>query len=263
VLVVDAAIAPLVAEPRAGSEQLSQALAGHPLDPLESREPWLRVRGADGYEGWVHRGYLATLTAEERRQRYASERVSLGCTVRERAGKRRALPVRALVADDAEVECGQAASASELATRFPRSPADAARTARELFEGTPYLWGGITPWGADCSGLAQSTFALHGIRLPRDSRDQAGAGSLVAGGLSALAAGDLLFFSDRPDATITHVALALDETHIVHLALRRGGYAVEDVAHPADPYAEALVRRFRFARRMADGVQGSGLNPEP
>ena len=59
-VIVSAAIAPLQAEPAAGSEQVSQRLAGHHLTVLEEREPWMRVRGADEYEGWIHRGYVDT-----------------------------------------------------------------------------------------------------------------------------------------------------------------------------------------------------------
>ena len=56
VLVVRAAVAPLNAEPRAGAEQASQVLAGHVVERVEAREPWLRVRAPDGYDGWMHRG---------------------------------------------------------------------------------------------------------------------------------------------------------------------------------------------------------------
>jgi cell wall-associated NlpC family hydrolase len=250
VLLTGAAVAPLNAEPRAGSEQVSQSLAGQRLECLEERLPWRRVRAADGYEGWMHRGYMLEMGVEELERRYATQRVSLGCTVCEIGGGRRALPLGAIVADDAFVESGAALSRAELAERFPSSAAAASRTAQELFEGTPYEWGGITPWGADCSGLVQATFALHGIRMPRDAHQQAELGAAVAGGLADLRAGDLLFFSDRADGRITHVALALDEHRIVHLALGRGGYAVERLDGPGDDYVKALRERFRFARRM-------------
>lgn len=250
VLIVRSTIAPLCAEPRAGSEQVSQAAAGHRLEPLEECAAWVRVRTTtDGYEGWVHRGYLASLSSREAAKRFATGRVSLGCTVTELDGRRRALPLGAILADDSYVESGTALSPEQLVARFPFAPGSITRTALEFFEGTPYQWGGITPWGADCSGMVQATFALHGVRLPRDARLQAEHGQPVEGGLDALHAADLLFFSDREDGRITHVAIALHQRRIVHLAIGRGGYAVERLDDLDDPYVRGLVGRFRFARR--------------
>ena len=60
-MVVRVSVAPVNAEARAGSEQVSQALFGHPVERLDAaeRDPWLHVRLRDGYEGWMHRGYLS------------------------------------------------------------------------------------------------------------------------------------------------------------------------------------------------------------
>ncbi|HEX6534430.1 MAG TPA: NlpC/P60 family protein [Gemmatimonadaceae bacterium] len=250
VLIVRSAIAPMCAEPRAGSEQVSQTLAGHRLTPLEEREQWVCARSMDGYQGWVHRGYLGAVGEREAEKRFATGRVSLGCVVTELDGRRRALPLGAVLADDAYVETGVAFAPVEMAGRFPRTPLGIAHAALQFFEGTPYQWGGLTPWGADCSGMVQATLGLHGIRMPRDARLQAEHGELVDGGLAALRAADLLYFSDRPDGRITHVAMALDERRIVHLAIGRGGYAVERLDDVDDPYVRGLVERFRFAKRL-------------
>ncbi len=248
--VVTAAIAPLQAEPRAGSEQVSQRLAGHFLTLLEERGPWLRVRGSDDYEGWVHAGYVRRLAADVKRRQYDSGCVSLGCVIRDAEGRRRSLPLGALLAEGDAVERGTALPRAELISRFPRTGAAIACTAQEFFEGTPYQWGGITPWGADCSGLVQMCFGLHGVALPRDTWQQALLGRDLGTDLEALHAGDLLFFADRPDARISHVAIALGPAEIVHLALGRGGYATERLNRRDDPYVAALADRLRCARRM-------------
>jgi hypothetical protein len=144
-LIVSAAIAPLQAEPAASSAQVSQGLAGHRLTVLEEKEPWIRVRGHDAYEGWVLRGYVGADGAE----RYQRQRTSLGCVARDPRGGSRPLPLGALVSDDAVLESGDAIDAAALPKRFPRDAHTIPETALRFYAGTPYQWGGITPWGAD------------------------------------------------------------------------------------------------------------------
>ena len=68
--------------------------------------------------------------------------------------------------------------------------------------------------------------------------------------MNELRPADLLFFSDEPpDGKITHVAISLGETRVVHLALGRGGYAVDDL-ESGDEYTDLLLKRFRFGRRV-------------
>ena len=246
-VVVSAALAPLHAEPRVSSPQVSQALGGHVLQVVESQEEWRRVRGEDNYEGWVHAGYLAP--AGEIADG-APRLTSLGCTVRGAGGRRRRLPPGALLLPDETVESGEALAPDALRARFPRDPAAAAKTAVALFDGTPYQWGGVTPWGADCSGLVQTAFRLHGLLLPRDAWQQASVGDDAGKDPLALAAGDLLFFSDRDDRRVTHVGVALGGAGMVHAALGRGGYSVERLDDTDDLYVEKLRSRVTGARRV-------------
>ncbi|MFN2397653.1 MAG: NlpC/P60 family protein [Gemmatimonadaceae bacterium] len=249
-VVVTAAIAPLSAEPRAASTQLSQRLAGHLLAVMENRSPWLRVRGEDDYEGWVHEGFVRCLGSPSEAETFRRGMVSLGCTVRQANGRRLQLPLGARIASGV-VESGEVIEAELLVSRFPGNGASVASSALELFEGAPYEWGGITPWGADCSGFVQSCFSLHGVLLPRDAWQQAKCGSDAAHDLALLEPGDLAFFSDREDRRVTHVAVALGDSRLVHLALGRGGHAIEDAGGSRDTYVEGLVERFVCARRVA------------
>lgn len=245
---VRAPIAPMLAEPHVSSGQVSQLLAGHGVEIVEDHGDWLLVRGEDDYEGWMHRGYLAAPAEASDAARVS--RMSLGCVTRDAAGTRCALPLRALLPVGAMVEAGEVLATSELPARFPRDATAIARSAVERFVGTSYQWGGVTPWGADCSGLVQSIFSLHGVGLPRDAWQQARAGRDAGRDPTTLDVADLLFFSDRPDGHVTHVAISLGERRLVHLALGRGGYAIESLDDPRDRYVEKLRSRFLFARRV-------------
>lgn len=260
--VVRTAVAPLLAEPTVAATQLSQALRGHELQLLEERGTWWLARGPDDYEGWIHCGYL-TLTGPSLNGGPTSAwdspaPLSLGCVVRGFAGGIHALPLGAIVPADVHVVAGQVLSLEERRSAFPPRGDAIVESARRLFSGTPYMWGGVTPWGADCSGLVQTIYALHGVRLPRDAWQQGGAGVELDGGRDALRAGDLLFFSERDDRRMTHVAISAGGADIVHLAVARGGYASESLGS-GDPVSAALASRFLFGRRVL-GNAASGAN---
>jgi hypothetical protein len=277
-------IAPLQHEPRVSSMQVSQALFGHVVWHLEVRGEWHRVRTAhDEYEGWMHDGYVDLIEDDSVRAMQADPvafyrdalgldggdarerahhglprpsigfdeepRVSLGCTVR--AGVRRLhLPLGAWVHADQELIDGEAVPLSEQAQRFPRDAEAVGRSARRWFDGTSYQWGGVTPWGADCSGFVQTVYGLHGVDLPRDAWQQALVGRDAADDVASSAPGNLLFFSDREDRRITHVGLALGDARMAHLGVGRGGWSIETLTDLDDPYVVRLRASFTGARRV-------------
>ena len=220
---VRSAIAPLLGDARISAPLTSQLLAGDVLQLVDGRGDWLHVRGADEYEGWTHVGFLMPFTGTE-----PTWRISLGCVTRDADGERRALPLGARVAPAVEVVEGIAIDAAARATHFPRDRESIVRSARSLFAGTSYLWGGVTPWGVDCSGFVQRIFALHGVPLRRDAWQQAEDTVPVSDDVTAPhAPGDLLFFSDREDQRITHVGIGTGDGGMIHSSLARGGVYVE------------------------------------
>jgi hypothetical protein len=244
-LMVRAPLATLFAEPRVASAPISQLLAGRVLDVCEERDDWYRVRGPDEYEGWMHRGYVAAPPESAR-----ATHISLGCVTTSAAGHTRKMPLGAYLLDGEKLVSGDAIAIDERSAHFPSDVDAITRSAQLFFDGTSYVWGGVTPWGGDCSGLVQSTYALHGTQLHRDAWQQALQGERVEGSLLDARTGDLLFFTDRIDQHITHVAIALGGCRLVHLALGRGGYAVEQLDDDSDPYVRKLHERFVTARRI-------------
>jgi hypothetical protein len=251
-------IAPMHGEPRIASPMISQQLAGHLLDVIDEEGEWFCVRGSDGYEGWMHTGFLVRAPEATTRESRQPTLISLGCTTRTGGGMKRSLPLRAVLSVDESVETGETIEARRLAQRFPLDAAAIPNTAEEFFSSTSYLWGGVTPWGADCSGLVQTVFALHGVVLPRDAWMQAEMGADAGRDVGELRPADLLFFSDRDDMRVTHVGIAMGARRMVHLALGRGGYAVESLDDRNDPYVDKLRQRFVGARRILPGTGDGG-----
>mgnify|MGYP002778147513 CR=1 FL=1 len=251
---------------------------------------WRQVRTVrDGYEGWAHAGYLdeydfrsldALVASDPDVFAPAAERrwytpaaddapadapvapdpddpapalglISLGCVVAWN-GRELHLPVGAFVhpSPATRLLAGDTLTVGADDPRFAQRGTLLVETAARYFASTSYQWGGVTPWGADCSGLVQTAYTLHGVGLPRDAWQQAGVGQDAGTDLRAHHPGDLLFFSDRDDRRVTHVGLATGDGAMCHLALGRGGWAVDALAEPQDAYAERLASQLVAARRV-------------
>jgi gamma-D-glutamyl-L-lysine dipeptidyl-peptidase len=241
VAVVTAALAPLLERPAVRAPRVNEAVQGEPLTLLERKDDWLHVRAGDGHVAWIHSGYVRVGLTDwfESWLRHSTIR-SLGCEL-EYQGDRVRLPIGARLAPLREGGGGVETADGRLArvvSGVVRSESELHAEARLMaipqlalrwFGGAPYLWGGRTEWGVDCSGLVQAVYAARGVVLPRDSDQQATSGESVAlsGSGAGYVVGDLLFFAERE--RISHVALWAGAGRIVHSTLSRGGVVSEDL----------------------------------
>lgn len=216
----------LHAAPDRESELVDQALLGERVTILGRQDGWAYAQGEDGYFGWLESDGLAFADLER------PERIVVvhGAAVRAAPSADAALidelsPGAVVVGrpDDDWIACGDGwlarsdtARSAELPER-PPTAADLLATA-ETFLGAPYLWGGCSVQGIDCSGLTQQVYRLNGVALPRDADQQAVFGRLV----EAAVPGDLFFFGVD---SVTHTAIATGPRSYIH-APRKGG-AVE------------------------------------
>jgi hypothetical protein len=262
---VTAAIAPMLAGPMVAESHVSQALLGHRLLVLRQRGRWLHCRADDGYLGWVHRGYVRLIDETEARAweigAGGAACLSVGAEALSPDGETFArLPWGARVVLDGNGTAllpdgstrpiaGELLPLVEQERRFPPTGAALVRTAARWM-GAPYLWGGTTPAGVDCSGLAQAVFRTHGIDLPRDSDQQAATGTEVEPGpaFQNLRPGDLLFFAETPDR-ITHVTISTGGPGIIHSSLGNGGVRRNDLTGPLR-FERDLRALFICARRL-------------
>ena len=264
---VRAGLIPVRAEPNFRAEQVSQEALGSVLEIQERESDWVRAKGEDGYEGWVGLGGLLTCDRDRARAWRAGPdgaeaAVALDAKVEDEQGRAMLrLPWGARVALDGErallpdgrsgrLVDGRWVLAAELPQKFPPRGAAVVETAWGWM-GVPYLWGGRTRWGADCSGLAQAIYRLHGVALPRDSHQQANCGELVESGpkFRELRPGDLIFFRATGSQQIVHVALSLGGSDILHAAEMNGSVAVDSLAGDSE-LERALARRAVGVRRF-------------
>lgn len=246
-LIARAGVAPIYREASLRGEQVSQCVMGETAQVLETQGSWRRIRhDGDRYEGWIHLGYGLEVDREiARGWRDSAAGWSEGAVVRAEDGAVIRLPLRArvgLAGPRIDLPDGrQGALIAGAVTPYTRVMHRADATTPDLwamqaFAGTPYQWGGVTPWGVDCSGLVQTTFLARGTTLPRDASQQVNSGETIP--LSEHRQGDLLFFAENGER-ITHVAIAGPEDTLVHSTVACGGVVME----PWGPGSRAMILR--------------------
>lgn len=234
--VVSLPILDLRPEPRHGSELRSQLLMGETvrLLPGRPREGWVRVRNeADGYPGWVRGWGLVPATAARaaRWRKLATGRIGVPMAlVLALPGKGRTTPARG-AATVSPVFFGDRLIAGRSRGRWvpvelpdgrrgllARSALAGAKPTLEArvgsLLGTPYLWGGRSPAGYDCSAFVQQVLLEQGVPLPRDARDQCRAARRL-GPRATVRRGDLAFFR-RPGEPASHVGVSLGGGYFAH-----------------------------------------------
>jgi cell wall-associated NlpC family hydrolase len=152
--------------------------------------------------------------------------------------------------------------------RAKDSPENIVATARTFF-GVPYLWGGTSAKGFDCSGFASTVYWLNGTLLPRDAGQQWDVGEAVdtSNGFANIRPGDLVFFGDGETsggrASIDHVGISLGGGTFIH-APSSGGLGIRtNSLIPGEPeYSASLREAFLGARRMmGNGVHRLASTP--
>ena len=263
--VVSAAVAPMLAGPSIRSTQVSQAVLGSRLIVFRRDGRWLQCRGSDGYIGWIHAGYVALMDEGMARAWELGADgdlwVALDAAVALDSGDvmvRLPWGARVVREQDGIVRLpdgrtgharGEMVPLGARGLGFPLD-VEAVCDSAAKWLGVPYLWGGVTMGGVDCSGFVQALYRMHGCVIPRDSDQQSRAGEPVECGESFenLRAGDLLFFAE--DGTrCTHVAMSTGGSQIIHSSLGNGGVARNDMAGRRS-YERELRRIFLWARRM-------------
>lgn len=253
-------------------ERVSQARMGETTRVLEANPEWSQIRlEHDGYIGWVHTAALFICGVSE------AESYQRGCNAIVSASQAEAwdaaglniqkIPFATLVnvtesdSEDSVIQLPDGRTwrvkTSDLLSldQSPQpTPEGITQTLSLLrrFIGIPYLWGGRTPYGYDCSGLSGTFYAFMGVTIPRDADQQFWSGLQVEGEPQP---GDLLFFGDDDEEVeagfrITHVAISLGEGQFIHANGMDWGISYNSFDPASVRYRAWLHEHYRGARRF-------------
>jgi len=227
-------IVPCRIEPADISEMVSQLLFGEIYRVLDERKNWVKVRAVhDGYESWIDRKQHYELKRdvfmelEKAPKTFSTELISL---LESKQGNSFSPLVLGSVFPNFE---NNHVNISGLNFVFDGEVQHRTKVSRNelidtafLYLNSPYLWGGRTPFGIDCSGYSQIIYRMCGIDLPRDASQQAEVGDRLSF-IEEATPGDLAFF-DNKEGRITHVGILLGDNKIIHAS---GKVRVDRIDH--------------------------------
>lgn len=200
-------------EPSDASELVSQLLYGDYFKVLERRKKWSRIRLAfDKYEGWIDNKQYLEISEDIYKSlkkspfKLSSDLIDfVSCT----DGGLTPVPLGSSFYENTILEHKFEGSYTEGV-----KPKENLIKTAFLYLNSPYLWGGKTPFGIDCSGFTQMVHKLNGYQLLRDASQQATQGEALSF-IEESEPGDLAFF-DNEEGAITHVGIIMKDNYIIH-----------------------------------------------
>lgn len=210
-------IVPLRAEASDRSEMVTQVLFGDAFEILKKTEKWSYIRLlSDQYEGWIDNKQYTLITLYQFNKIKKSEKY-FNADLIEYITNDKSLLTIPLGADltflqDDDINTDKYQFEGQLTTGV-KSKASLLQTAF-MYLNAPYLWGGKTPFGIDCSGFTQMVYRLNGHFIPRDASQQAKIGEALSF-IEESEVGDLAFF-DNEEGDIIHVGIIMENNYIIH-----------------------------------------------
>jgi len=249
-------MAAMRSEPSERSEMVSQLFFCEVFTILEDTVKWLFIRCEnDGYTGWIDRKHYVPLNNKEytllrgRSVAFPKDLIMTlknqptGETIRIFHGTPLPVNLQGVV----EIN-GQTWEPEGAVFYRPASPPDRKKIVEmaKTYEQAPYLWGGKSVFGCDCSGFVQTIYNMNGVSIKRDASQQAREGETV-NLIDEAREGDLVFF-DNHEGDIIHVGILIENSHIIHAS---GHVRIDKIDHFGifNPQLQTYTHKLRIIKR--------------
>ncbi len=212
------AVIPLRAEASDRSEQVSQVLFGETFEIIDEHKQWRKIRlSFDAYEGWIDHKQFEEISFDQLDsllQKKANFSYDLVEFVENKNQQLVMIPLGANLTflDNTEINTSKFTFDGQTISGI--QPKKNLIDTSILYLNTPYLWGGKTPYGIDCSGFTQMVYQINGYHLLRDASQQASQGEPLSF-IEESEPGDLAFF-DNEEGNIIHVGIMMENNYIIH-----------------------------------------------
>jgi cell wall-associated NlpC family hydrolase len=282
---VKISVANLRSNPAHSAELATQATMGTPLKVFKKEGSWYLVQTPDKYLAWVDNGGLEPVTDEKfetwraapklvytkafgfsyKEDRLDSQVVSdlVAGSILELLGEQdQFYEIKYPNGDKAFIEKSAAQPYGEWIAALNPSGENLIKTSKSLM-GLPYLWGGTSPKGVDCSGFTKTIYFLNGIIIPRDASQQVHTGKLVDStrNFENLIPGDLLFFgraaTDSTTERVVHVGMWIGNNQFIHSS---GNVHISSFDTNATDFDEANYNRYLRTKRLVNAEDKTLIN---
>lgn len=219
---------PVRSEPSSKSEMTNQLLFGDLVTILDESRGWFKIASChDNYEGWCESNQIEISTNVIT----STTMLVDGTTAVFSSGQQTITLVygSSIPGNTDEFTYNNQTyklSKGKITEPFPHKGQNLLEAALK-FEGSPYLWGGRSPFGIDCSGLIQMAFKFTGINMPRDASEQANHPGMYVDLIGESQIGDIAFF-DNEEGRITHTGILTGDGNILHAS---GKVRVDPIDH--------------------------------
>lgn len=219
---------PVRSEPSGKSTMVNQLLFGDHMKILEELDNWYRIISLhDNYEGWVEKNQVETSAQVAGKEVLLIS--DLTATILVENCTKTLLFGSKIQSNDSQLILNGIKSELKAGsvTRYLDYTGDNILATGYKLMGSPYLWGGRSPFGIDCSGLVQLAFKMTGVNLPRDAWQQAGYQGEFIDLIAEAKAGDIAFF-DNEEGRIIHTGILTGDGYIIHAS---GRVRIDPVDH--------------------------------
>lgn len=235
----------------------TELLFGEPVRLIRDADPYYQVQSTTGYLGYIRKNAVRTMKLDEWSAYHAPQQAVFGTNLALEGGLSIKMGTRLPYLGDEQLLLPDGSTLALSAEHYRISDAAANPIRQQILESgkeyleLPYVWGGRSSEGVDCSGFVMQTYSLNDLYLPRDTDEMSNIGRIIGlhGWRDAMLPGDLLFFTGNR-RLITHVGIYMGDGKVIHSL--GSGVQIQSIDPDDEDYAERLHGRFIFAKRVFD-----------